>query len=452
MHVLLFSHELGSTGHTGGFRWDGLIRELLPRGFTFDVVTSAQGEAARTRRPDGGYGEGVHLHPVSSDWAGRRARAWVQTRRPAPAPLDAGEAAVAASGPAPEPAVMRADAELPPAARAAAAIWGAYHSLEDGVWVRRAARAGDAAAASRRPDVVVATLPEWLVPLAARRVARRHGLPLILDLRDPWMFGRGVHSAMIDDVRRRVWRRAEISATRDAALVIDNTDAARLAAQAEIAPFASTPRVTVTNAHPGGPVAAAPDRGRFTVSFVGWLYPFMDPRPLLQACGRMRRRHGLDGGTMAVRFVGTGPAFGGVALDQLAAEAGLAGVFEATGRVPRPEASRIMESSAVLAILDFPHGLQTPSKFYHYAQMRGRILPIAAPGGSLYEAAARLGIAASAPGDADALDAALDDAFRTWRLGNFPSTNDPDGLFRWPRVANQMADGLRRAAATGRRS
>ena len=436
MHVLLFSYELGPSGHTGGFRWNHLIREMTQTGWSFDVVTSTTSFAASHGVS---YGRQVALHPVSPDWPGRSIRRQAARMRAKQPPAKGG-------GPESEAATLQvADARQAPGLRQrlGAMAWGSYEALDGYVWARRAGRRGSELAAERRPGVIVATLPEWLVPMAGLHAARHAKVPLVLDLRDPWYFGRGDYASMLNDAERRVWRRSEIRATRGAALIVDNTSRAMVAAGRAIAAHARTPRVAITNAHPMVDAPGLPDPATFIVSFVGYLYPFMDPRPLLAACGRLRLRRALTPRTFAVRFVGTGDRFNGISLTSLAATCGLDGIFSAEDRVAATTSEEVMQASSALVVFDFPHGLQTPSKFYHYAQMRGRIIALAGRDSALADAAHAIGVEPVPNGDEQALDKALDAAHAAWKASDFRNSTQRKEAFVTSKTARQMDEALR---------
>lgn len=429
-HVLLFSYELGPTGHTGGFRWDALTRLLAGRGYAFDVVTSATSQAA-TEGLD--YGPNVRLHPVEPDWAGRRLRRALAGLR--------GTDTVTEPPPArEEPRIPPADAPRPMGRQARDGVWSAYFHADDTVWMRRAVRAGLAAARDRKPDMVVATLPEWRVPSAGLAVARRLGVPFGVDLRDPWYFGRGRFVASLDLVTRARWRRDELAVMRGAAIAIDGADESGAAAGGELAALGiKTPRATVNNAAPARDVVGPVDPDRFVIAFTGFMYDFQDPRGWLAAAGRLRARHGLGPDRLAVRMLGTGATHGGASLAGMAARAGLDGVFRAEGRVPKPEAQALTDSAALLVLLDFPHATQVPSKLFHYLGARGRTLIVGEPDGATARLGARAGATTVRPDDPDGLDRAMEAAFQAWRAGASTQVADAEGRFTWARSADAMA-------------
>lgn len=446
MHVLLYSYELGPTGHTGGFRWDGLVRELTGRGYTFDIVTSATSQAASEGLD---YGPSVTLHPVSPDWAGRQLRESLAKARHGGGGPDEG----GSDDPGASPVIVPSDQPMPLRRQARDGVWSGYFAADDTVWARRAEAAGRAAAARGRPDVVIATVPEWRVPRGAIPVAESLGVPFVLDLRDPWHYGRGEHVISLDPVRRRVWRADERAASRAAALVIDGAEPSSVAAARELSREGiETPRRAVTNAAPRRAEVSPPDPDTFIIAYTGWLYPFMDPRPVLEAAGRLRARHGLGEGDLAVKFLGTGPSHQGVSFAAMGAAAGLEGMVEACGRVPKDEAQAVMDAAAVLVLIDFPHATQVPSKLYHYAQSMGRMLILGEPDGATASLARQIGVETAPFADADAHDRVLEEAYQAWRAGALTRVNDSSGRFGWDRAAEAMGAALRNTAggAAGR--
>jgi glycosyltransferase involved in cell wall biosynthesis len=67
-------------------------------------------------------------------------------------------------------------------------LWTAHRAAERRRIVGRALPAGDAMVARRRPAAILASAPPSEVLLVGHALARRHGLPLIADLRDPWSY------------------------------------------------------------------------------------------------------------------------------------------------------------------------------------------------------------------------------------------------------------------------
>jgi len=53
-------------------------------------------------------------------------------------------------------------------------------------WIRPAVSAADQIIQSEKPSVIVATVPPYSNAIAAKISAHKHGLPLVIDFRDPW--------------------------------------------------------------------------------------------------------------------------------------------------------------------------------------------------------------------------------------------------------------------------
>jgi hypothetical protein len=190
-----------------------------------------------------------------------------------------------------------------------------------------------------------------------------------------------------------------------------------------------------------------PDSRCFRIVFTGWLYPYMDVRPLLAAAGRLLARSGLERDAFRVEFMGTGDTFGGVPLASLARAYGLGDCFVLHPRGSRHDALLLQQHAAVLAVFGYPHALSVPTKFYDQAQMRGSMLLIGYSKGALADAAAQVGLTVYEPTDAAGIDTALDTALRRWRARDFDKVTDHGQLFDRRRQSERLHQLLMSLAA-----
>jgi hypothetical protein len=307
-------------------------------------------------------------------------------------------------------------------------------------WGSRALAAARRLATAHRYAAVVVSSPPHLIHRVGVAISREHGTPFLADFRDPWTFGRadGYLSSGVD---RWLAPLFEQDVFQEARVLICNTDWSRRAAE-RLAAGRPVRCVTVPNGYDPLDTIGQPDASRFRVVFAGWLYPHMDPRPLLFACGRFRARGGPGAEALSVEFLGTAPGFGSIPLDSLADAAGLQGCFQLHPGTDRDGALRFQQSAAVTTAFDYPHPLAVPMKFYDQAQMHGTMLLIGNPRGALADAAAKLGLRVYARDDSDGIDAALSTAFVRWQHREYALPLDGGGVFDRRNAVARMNDVL----------
>ena len=227
------------------------------------------------------------------------------------------------------------------------------------------ARAADAIVDARH-HVVVSSGPPHYVHVAASRVAARHRLPHVVDLRDPW--GRaeplGLVARLLPD---RQLRHHERRTLESAALIITNTTAAERAL-AERFPKLRDRIRCIPNGSDVEPESAEsiPRPTRFQIAHSGSLYLDRDPRPFLRAVGRVRSDLALGPDDLRVVFMGTPARVAGRPLTELAAEAGLEGMFEERPPGTRDEARQLLRESSMAVAFQGETRTQVPAKVFEY--------------------------------------------------------------------------------------
>jgi hypothetical protein len=272
--------------------------------------------------------------------------------------------------------------------------------------------------------------------MAGVRLARTLGIPYLADFRDPWIFGEldAVQSTFVD-LRCGAWAQRRVFEA--ATLAVFNTQWATRAAL-DHDPSLGHRSATVPNGYDPRTGIDRPDPDRFRVAFVGWLYDFMDPEPLLAACARLRSRAGLN--RLRVEFVGTDAAPGGVSLLARARANGLEDCFEHRRREPRHEALKTQERAAAQVVFDYPGPLRVPMKFYDATQNYGDLLLVGRSKSALADAAIQLGYVVCPPADPAAIDAALDRAVARWRARDYPGPVDSQGVFARHHTSARMLE------------
>jgi hypothetical protein len=111
-----------------------------------------------------------------------------------------------------------------------------YHARQDlarvEAWARSATEVGRGVLREGRHRAVISCGPPHPTHQAARRLARAYGLPLVVDLRDPWALVERIPAHIASPTWYHLSARAESRVVEDARLIVLNTDAALRAMQA----------------------------------------------------------------------------------------------------------------------------------------------------------------------------------------------------------------------------
>jgi glycosyltransferase involved in cell wall biosynthesis len=228
------------------------------------------------------------------------------------------------------------------------------------------------------PDLIHVIADPWSVLPAGDALHALTGLPLVVDLRDPWSqhagkmaLRPGVSRAFLRWYERRVFRRA--------ARVVLNTEAARDAYADAYDGAVPGDRFTfVRNACDESlfddPGASSPD-DVFTLLYFGTFRLFVEPDALLRAFARFVERRGIPAGGARLRLAG------GLRAEDHAriATLGLTHHVDAVGAVPFRQSLALLRRADVLCLVIQPDcTLQIPGKFYDYLGARRQILALSA--------------------------------------------------------------------------
>ncbi|HET9986312.1 MAG TPA: glycosyltransferase [Longimicrobiales bacterium] len=446
--LLLVSYHFPPGSATGALRWQKMARVAHERGWRLDVVTAAPEQLdapdwTRLRELPPGvrlFGARARLEESAPRRALGRALHRLQRRWPAGA---------APPGAAPAAAVepdmaTRDEIRFEPSLRALARAFRAWEWVRaDARWARSAARLARALARTGGYDALVTCGPPHMAHAHVARVARRSGIPLVMDLRDPW----SQLPFLPRDVASPLWyalaRRLEARAVRAASLVVANTEPLRLALRRSH-PAAAERIVTVTNGCDDEPTPPPRHGRRFTLAFAGTIYIDRDPRPLLRALAALVRAEALGPEDVGADFVGNAAAYGGVGLERLAREAGVGDLVRLHPHRPRSELLEFLAGAAMLVSLPQDTELQIPSKIFEYMQFSAWLLVLARPESGTAMLLRGSGADVVAPDDEAGLAAVLARRYREYRSGVRPEPLAADGRFSRRRQAGLLFDELER--------
>ena len=427
--LLLVAYHFGPGCATGGFRWNAMAKALACRGWALDVITLATPPIGDRRQAlSYQFANGIRVFPVARPtWPSELLALAAHLKRR----IEASSRRL----------MPRSSPDHAPLSDAREPTWnsrGLYEHImanvdgitdyfEERIWVGRALRVGRALARKPVYSAVIVSSPPYLSQLVGARIGREFGIPFLPDFRDPWIFGHP-RECRNTEIERLIGSYYEPRIVRQAHTLICNTTQAG-EALAKAHPDRPGQIIALPNGYDRLRDVARPDETCFRIVFAGWIYHFMDPRPLFDACARLQCRQRLSNPMMRVEFMGTNEMFGTRPLREVAAAHGIGEVFVQHPRGSREEALRLQQKAAVLVAFDCPHPFAVPSKFYDYAQLRGSMLLIGNREGALADAAAQLGLRVHTPGDTEGMDATLDAALARWHDGRYPHPLDPEGLF-----------------------
>ncbi len=424
--IMLLSYHFPPSTAAGALRWEKLARFAADRGYGLDVVTLApesldqRDDTRLAALPEGTTVHGVAQATHWSEAAEDAASAVVRSGR---ALRPAREDGSSDGGAVTRPMSLAPDDigwSLRP--RALLRAWWSWKAwARDRRWAQAAAARAAALVDPRIHRAIVTCGPPHMVHATGGRLARRAGLPHIMDLRDPWSLVRRLPEELATPMSFALARRAERTAVRRAELVVTNTDALRDAMRAEY-PDRTARIITVMNGYDRESLPEAPrDHRRFTVTYAGALYLDRDPRLFLRAAGRVVKVLGLTAEQFGVEFLGTGESFGSGTLAGLAREEGMSGFVTVHPRKPRGEALAFLAGSTMLLNLPQDSRYAIPSKVFEYLMFPSWVLALAAPGSPTATVLAGTGVDVVAPDDVDGMARVLEERINAFFRGERPS-------------------------------
>lgn len=433
--VLLFTTTYPPRAAVGAARWESFTSYLRDAGWAVDVVMEqpARGEAVDrdrfSRLPPGG--RILAIEQTNPLWHRLLIRARARFRR-----TERGE-------------VHAVDAYSPKRGRALPGLRplvdAAVHASRARSGARRMERAATALVALP-PQVVVSSGPPHYVHVSAARVAARLRVPHVVDLRDPWGGHAGPSWSRLLFMDREL-QRAEHSTLQRAALVITNTPAAervlaerypRLRDRICCIPNGSDldPEEPSTHARPTC----------FRIAHCGSLYLDRDPRPFFRAVGRVRERLGLGEHDLRVTFMGPAAQVDGRPIAQLAAEAGLAGLFEERPPGPRDAARQLLRESSMAVAFQGETRTQVPAKIFEYVAFPVWVLALVGAESATADILAGTDAIVLDLDDEAGAERAIEACYRKFREGETARPAGWDGRFSRARQAERLIAALERIA------
>lgn len=460
--ILLVSGHFPPSMAVGGLRWQKMSQVAAERGWGTDVICADPATLAETD-PERlvGLPPGMRMYGVPR-WASvgggalealvglnRRLRgggsARVAAAAGAVAPA-ATAAAVAPAGSAPGSIVredaLRFGASPQHLLRTVTALqWIAGERR----WARRA-RAIGAQLLGPEHRVIVTSGPPHFAHEAGRLLARRTGLPHVVDMRDPWSLAERVAVGLASPAYFGLVGRYERRSVESAALVVCNTELATRAMRATY-PAHAERIVTIMN---GSDDDERPDVARdprFLVAYAGAIYFDRDPRLLFRASARVIAELGLAPADYGVEIMGPVDTLSPPVME-LARQEGIEAYVRYHPPGPRSASARLLASASMLVSLPQDTETAVPSKVFEYASYDAWLLALARPHSATALVLEGTSADVVAPDDVDAIAEVLRRHLSAYRAGERPTAVGADGRFSRRRQAALLLDRIDALAPT----
>jgi len=438
--ILLLTTTYPPRTEVGAARWEGFTPSLVRDGWGLDAIIE---QPSQPEKPD-----------------------WDRLSR---LPADVRVAAIAVGLPWWHAALMRARGQFRGIPRATDNVNTrdtGQGLVTSGIKMREAMSAAVYAARSRqgvdalataasslsddRHRIVVSSGPPHYVHIAASRLARQRHIPHVVDLRDPWgNVALPLSSRFMPD---RQLRRSEGPTLERASLIITNTIAAQRVLQGRF-PALRDRILCMPNGSDLDPIDASmlPRPERFCIAHCGSLYLDRDPRPFLRAAGRVRERLSLGADDFRVVFMGAPARVAGRSLGELAAEAGLDGMFEERPSGTREEARQLLRESTMAVAFQGETRTQVPAKVFEYVAFPVWLLALVGAQSATADALANSDAMVMDIDDEAGAAEAIESCYRRFRAGESARPVGWDGRFSRARQADRLVAELHRLESNAKR-
>ena len=312
-------------------------------------------------------------------------------------------------------------------------------------WSRDAAAVGIALARETDYACVVSSGPPHMAHDAAWRIASAISRPLIVDFRDPWTSA----DAEPEDMRGETWRdlshRHELACVAGAALIVANTESAARLMRSRY-PTQADRVITVMNGADPIPAPPAIPSNPFTISYAGSLYGGRRPQALFRALRLVVEREKLSSNDIRLHLMGV-EASQRAPLLKLAKREGVEPFFICETRRPRAEAQRLLDRSAMVALLPQIHVHSVPAKVFEYVQRPVWMLILSEASTAIGELLGDTRADIVSPDDVEGIAAVITRRLREARSGVRPEALNADGRFSRERQARLFFRELERIVA-----
>ncbi|MDZ4675323.1 MAG: glycosyltransferase [Gemmatimonadota bacterium] len=429
--LLLLSYHFPPGQSPGALRWEMLAAHADRRGYGLDVLTVhpaslPESDMSRLRNlPPDTRVLGVPLPTLVVErlehfaW---RALRQLRGARPA-APSALAPTPAAAAGPAAAAPGSYGRDEIPWSWTSAGCWKRAYYAWleaqKDLAWALCATSAAGAWLAEHNHQAIICCGPPHMPHEAARRLAATTGLPLVLDLRDPWRLQQRLPATIASPLWFRLAARYEQQAVAAASLIVANTEPSRDGMRA-LYPAQAERIIAVMNGYDEDPLPPSRRGDRFVAAYAGSIYLDRDPRPLFRAAARVIATHRLTPAQFGLAFIGNVDSYGGVPLSRMAVEEGIGGYVETGPSRPRGAAMEFLAGATMLVSLPQDSDMAIPSKIFEYVRFHAWLLALVSRSSATGRALDGTDADVVEPADEAGITAALERRWLAFAAGERP--------------------------------
>jgi hypothetical protein len=263
-----------------------------------------------------------------------------------------------------------------------------------------------------------------------------------MDLRDPWSLVERWNESVASSWTPRIAQLHERKAVREAALVVMNTEPARRAMQ-ELYPEHAGRIIAVMNGFDeDDPFPPAPSDGCFRIAYAGTVYLDRNPRVLFRAAAHVIEELGLQPTDFAIELMGNVEGLDGVAVDEIAAQAGIASYVRVHSAGPRAAAAAFLATARMLVSLPQDSHMAIPSKVFEYMRYEASLLALAEPHSATAQLLRDTPADVVRPGDVGTLADVLRRRYLEYKAGGRPPRIASDGRFSRRAQAERLFDAI----------
>lgn len=447
--ILLLSYHFAPSSAAGALRWQKFAGLLAERGWGLDVVAldPAQVKGPEPERfrelPPGlrAYGVREELIPIERMVEGGwRTLRRLRSRRGGASGPGSGTAAPAAAQ-ATVPTLTRDELAWRLFDRSGwrRAYYAWVRFAHDRAWARGVARVGRALVEPGVHQFVISCGPPQLVHEAGRAVAEATGLPLVVDMRDPWSLQHRLQEHVASPLYFHLATRAERRIVDKASLVLMNTPPA---ADGMADAYPGKRVLSVLNGYDEEALPPIPVRTRFVIAFAGSIYLDRDPRLVFRAAARVVKEFGLRPEQFGFEFIGNAGSYAGSSIEEIAAQEGVGGFVRSHPQRPRAEAMEFLAQASMLLSLPQDSVLAIPSKIYEYMRFPAWILALTEAGSATDRILTGTGVDLVRPDDVDGMAKVLRERYTAFAAGERPAPIARDATLSRRHQATLLADTL----------
>lgn len=320
----------------------------------------------------------------------------------------------------------------------------ALHSLveiaSEKAWADAAATLAGSCFDPRVHRAIISCGPPHMVHAAASRLSQRFGVPLVVDLRDPWSERERLHATFASPLWFRMARRFEARSFEQASLVVMNTpSAAQL--MARVYPTLAPRILSVTNGFDEEEGIHADFGPGFVLAYAGSIYLDRSPRNLFRAIRQVARELELDSADLRIELMGN---FEVEVIRTMAREEDVEDRLTLHPAGNLRDVSKLYSRAPMLVNLPQDSDLAIPSKIFEYIVRPSWVLALAVPDSATGQVLAGTRADVVPPDDVKGIAEVIRRRYQAFRAGERPQPIADDPRLGRAHQAGILFDALER--------